>query len=133
MNSKELFETLDKLPVDEARALVNQYVCKFWQLPAGSYFNLLNDNFCHTYRKIAAELGPGGIVNKNAVNVTTGQVVWVADSVTCVKEAESEQHAKDQVEDDPNDWGYRPGDDDEGDGHIARFDEFGFRIMAFSA
>lgn len=85
MNSKELFEKLDKLPVDEARELINQYVCKFWQLPAGSYFNLLNDRFYHDFRKIAPELGPGGVVNKNAVNVTTGQICWIADTVTCVK------------------------------------------------
>lgn len=88
MNAKKLLEQIDQLPPDEAKALVNQHMCKFWQLGAGSYFNLFNDRFGHTYRKIADELGPGGIVNKNAVNVSTGQVVWVADSVTCVKNDE---------------------------------------------
>ncbi len=88
MNAKKLFEKLDQMPVDEARKMVTDYVVKFWQLPAGSYFNLLNDLSHQTYRKIADQIGPGGIVNKNAVNVTTGQVVWVADSVTCVKNDE---------------------------------------------
>lgn len=85
MNSKQLFEQLENLLLEEARKLVAQYVVEFWQLPAGSYFNLLNDNRYHTYRKISPEIGPGGIVNKNAVNVTTNQVCWIADSVTCVK------------------------------------------------
>jgi len=88
MNAKEMFEKLNQMPVDEARKLVAEYVVKFWQLPAGSYFNLLNDINYMTYRKIADEIGPGGIVNKNAVNVTTGQVCWIADSVTCVKNDE---------------------------------------------
>lgn len=85
MNAKELFEQINSLPTDQARELVVQYVVKFWQLPAGSYFNLLNDNFYHTYRKVAGELGPGGIINRNAVNLETGQICWIADTVTCVK------------------------------------------------
>lgn len=63
-----------------AQELVKTWVCRFEDLPAGAYFNLLNDKFYHDYRKlIPASYG------LNAHNLTTGQICWIAETVSVVK------------------------------------------------
>ncbi|MCL4295238.1 MAG: hypothetical protein KJ077_05900 [Anaerolineae bacterium] len=63
-----------------AQQLVKTWVCRFEALPVGAYFNLLNDQFYHDYRKIEDHR-----YCLNAHNLTTGQICWIAETVSVVK------------------------------------------------